>query len=259
MRKGFASDSFDGDGHGRAKGDACAKAAAPIGIIGALALETEGLKARLSALSAYTIGRLTFFTGRLASRDVVLCCCGVGKVYAAMAASVMIERFRPDALINLGVAGGIAPLKQKDIVVAASAVQHDYSAVADGLLPGQIQGYGSPFIPCDPTLCEGLYAAARALGFSCFKGTVASGDRFIDDSQTARYLKEQFGASAVDMESAAVAQVCFELNVPFTALRSVSDNADEKAVGSFYEFVLEASKRSIAAVEYFLTQPLSFS
>lgn len=223
-----------------------------IGIIGALKEETETLIAQLKNVKVETKNDITLTRGSLFSHEVIVNTCGVGKVFSALSAATLVERCSPDMLINIGVAGGVKPLKQGDIVISSFTVQHDYSAEADGLPRGQIQGFDSPFIDCDGAVASKLLAAARSLGIHAELGIIASGDCFVSDSTLVSTLKTLFNASAFDMESASIAQVAKTVKVPFCALRSISDNGEDEAVESFYTFLPKAARRSVDTLTKFV-------
>ncbi len=224
-----------------------------IGIIGAMEIETNGLVAKLDNVVNESMGGYTFTKGVYDGKDVVVCRCGIGKVFSSTAAVLMIERYLPDCIINIGVAGGAKPLVQGDVVVANKTVQHDYDAVADGLELGQVHGFSSPYFDCDVTLVDKLSTALERTGNKFIKGVIASGDCFVSSAEKSTSIAKRFGAVAFDMESAAINQVCQIQSVPFCSMRAISDNADNEAVKSFYEFVTEASEKAISAVCKFIS------
>ena len=223
-----------------------------VAVIGAMSIETDGLKAVLKHKKEKEVCGFKFTEGKLGGKKVVVCCCGIGKVASSSAAAVMISLYKPEYVINLGVAGGAKPLRQGDIVVSKNAVQHDYDATADGLVIGQVHGFESPYIPCDEETGDKLYKIAKSLGIEAVLGTVATGDMFVNSNEKSSWIASTFDARAFDMESAAVAQVCNIAGVKYCALRAISDNGDDTAVKSFYEFVTEAARRSIAIVAEFI-------
>lgn len=227
-----------------------------LGVIGALRVEIDGLLNLMSDKTEVKAGNFTFTKGYVSGKEIVVMYCGVGKVFSSTAAALMIEKFNVTSMINIGVAGGIKPLVQGDIVLSDKAVQHDYMATADGLLPGQVQGFDSPYFACDSEMVSNLSKAIAAAGYECNIGTIASGDQFINSSGKIAELKDLFDPKAVDMESAAIAQVCAYQNVKFVAMRAISDNGDEEAVLSFYDFVEMAAKRTVESIakyiEYFV-------
>lgn len=222
------------------------------GIIGAMEIETAGLVERMSAPKTIWAGAYGFTVGSIDGVETVVCRCGIGKVFSSTAAALMIEKFGVEGIVSIGVAGGAKPLRQGDIVVAERTVQHDYDAVADGKLPGQVHGFDSPYFSCDPGAAAALFSAAETLGYPVAKGTIATGDCFVSGAEKSNAIARAFGACAFDMESAAINQVCAVQGVKFCSMRAISDNGDDEAVASFYEFVNEAARRSIEVIVRFL-------
>ncbi len=219
-----------------------------LGILGAMSVETDGLIEKLTDKEEIFCGALKYAKGKLNGKEIVVCKCGVGKVASSTAAALMIEKFKPDSLINIGVAGGVKPLRQGDIVIANKTVQHDYDGTADGLKLGQIHGFDSVYFDCDENLVKNIEKIAKARGFSYKIGTVATGDCFVSSKDKSNAIAKTFDAIAFDMESGAINQLCTVQNIPFVALRAISDNGDDEAVKSFYEFVTEAAQKSITLV-----------
>ncbi len=222
------------------------------GIIGAMEIETDGLIAELTDKRETEIGAYKFMKGKLCGKDIVVCKCGIGKVFSATAAALMINNFSVSGIINIGVAGGVKPLKQGDIVISERTVQHDYDATADGLPMGQVHGFDSPYFGCDRAIVGQLSEIITRLGYKYKVGTIASGDCFVSDNEKSATIARMFDASAFDMESAAINQVCEVWNVGFASLRAISDNGDDSAVKSFYEFVTEAAKKAIEIITEFI-------
>lgn len=220
------------------------------GIIGALDKEVDTLIAEMTGREQHDFGKLTVYVGRIAGCRVAVCRSGVGKVAAAMAATVLTAVFHVTELINTGVAGGTVP--RGSMVLSDQLVQHDVRAYADNLPDGQLEGFDSPYLPADSDLLARLSQAAEAAGIQPIVGTIVSGDQFICDSAVVKRLKSEFNAKAVDMESAAIAQVCALTDIPFVAVRTITDNADEAAAENFYELVEAAAARSISVLhKYF--------
>ena len=223
---------------------------APVGVIGAMQIEIEGLRAAMTDVTEETAGGVKFTRGKLCGVDVVAAVCGVGKVFAALAAEAMILRYAPRALLNTGVAGGLAAgLTVGDIVLADAVVQHDMDTTPLGDPPGLLSGLGIVRIPTDEKLLAALKKAAERAGFSHRVGTIATGDQFIaSEAQKARIVKE-FGAIACEMEGGAIGQVARVNGVPFAALRAISDGGDGM---EFSAFVALAAARSVALTEEFV-------
>jgi len=197
-----------------------------------------------------------FWIGHLHGQDVVAVLSRIGKVAAATTAAVLVERFEVDRIVFTGVAGGLAPgVNVGDVVVADSFMQHDLDA--SPIFPRyEVPLYGTSRFATDPALSERLAAAARSAlpQASLHRGLMVSGDRFVSTTQESRALQAALpDALAVEMEGAAFAQVCHDFAVPFAAVRTISDRADDEAHGDFMRFIREvASRHSAAIVESFL-------
>ena len=228
------------------------------GVIGAMASEVELLTARLEDASVLTCAGVDFHYGTLEGMPTVVARCGVGKVCAALCAQAMIDRFHVAALINTGVAGGVASgLSVGDLVIGADAVQHDFDITAFGHVKGYMDlgiesGGGShpTRFTADPRLVSAFRAAAdKVLGpGKTREGTIASGDMFVADDAVKREIADAFGAAAVEMEGAAIAQTASANGVPFVIVRAISDLAGEKADVSFDEFEKTAARSSAEIV-----------
>lgn len=220
-----------------------------LGIIGAMSMETEGLRAAMTDTAEVTVSGIRFTEGLLGGKPVVVATCGVGKVAAAMCAEAMILRFGVTALLNTGVAGGLAEgLCVCDAVVADFVVQHDMDTTAIGDPAGLISGLNIVKIPADKQLYETLAAACRAYGANTVVGTVASGDLFVAKAEDKARIKALFDAAACEMEGAAIGQVAYTNGVPFAVLRTVSDGGDGM---EFSEFAPLAAKASVAITKAF--------
>lgn len=225
-----------------------------IGIIGAMDSEIALLTKKMEDKREIHGEGLIFYCGKLAGKQVIVAKCGIGKVYAALCAQSMILRFGATHLINTGVAGGLnTGLRIGDLVVSRDAVQHDFDISAFGHVKGYMGG-GDGRQPtrflADQALiaCMGR-AAERVLGRRRYLlGTIASGDQFVEDGDYKQYLVQAFGADAVEMEGAAVAQAAQANGVPFVILRAISDLADHQANVSFDQFEREAADVSAALV-----------
>lgn len=197
-----------------------------------------------------------FWVGHLHGQEVVAVLSRIGKVAAATTATVLIERFQVDRIVFTGVAGGLGRgVLRGDVVVADSFLQHDLDA--SPIFPRyEVPLYGTSTFATDPALTAQLAAAVgQALhGTHVHRGLVASGDRFVSSAAECRLLQQALpDALAVEMEGAAFAQVCHDYGVPFAAVRTVSDRADDEAHGDFLQFIEEvASRHSKAIIEAFL-------
>ena len=228
-------------------------------ILSALAEEQQGLIEHLHQPRRVERAGRIFWLGELHDQSVVLALSRIGKVAAATTATTLIEAFGAQRLVFTGVAGGIGPgVQVGDVVVAEEFVQHEMDA--SPLFPRyQIPLYGRERFACDPVLSHALLVATRAglqqLGIraSVHHGLIASGDRFVSAADEARVLHAALSAAghaplAVEMEGAAVAQVCHDYGIPFAAVRTISDRADDTAHVDFPKFVNEVASRYALAI-----------
>ena len=235
-------------------------------ILSALAEEQQGLMDRLHQPRRVERAGRTFCLGELHGQPVVLALSRIGKVAAATTATTLIEAFGAQRLVFTGVAGGIGPgVQVGDVVVADEFVQHDMDA--SPLFPRyQVPLYGKERFACDTGLVQALRAATRAglqqlgLPVTVHQGLIASGDRFVSAAEEARLLHATLSAAghaplAVEMEGAAVAQVCHDYGIPFAAMRTISDRADDTAHVDFPKFVTEiASRYALAILDEFMRE-----
>ena len=225
-------------------------------IVAAMHEELAAVLALLPDERRQAVGGRDFWVGHLHGQEVVAVLSRIGKVAAATTATALIERFAVDRIVFTGVAGGLAPgVRRGDVVVADSFLQHDLDA--SPIFPRyQVPLYGTDRFVTDPTLTGQLAAAVqRALhGTPLHRGLIASGDRFVSSAAESALLQQALPeALAVEMEGAAFAQVCTDYGVPFAAVRTISDRADDAAHGDFVQFIDQvASRHSAAIVREFL-------
>jgi len=195
---------------------------------------------------------LLFTEGRIGNVEVILAKSGIGKVCAAVGAMEMIQRYAPDVIVNTGVAGGIDPLTQvMDIVVGENMVYHDVWC-GEGNEYGQVQGLPARFVS-DKELCK--LALSVAHDGHVYGGLICSGDKFITDKEELTEIKKRFPEGmAVDMESCAIAQVCYMRGVPFLSYRIISDTPGVRDhYKQYLNFWEEAPKRSFEMIKVLIT------
>jgi adenosylhomocysteine nucleosidase len=210
-----------------------------IGIIGAME-EEIGLYISQSGVEAYeTYAKMKFYRALMGDKQAVIVCSGVGKVNAAVATQILIDRFNVSKVVFTGLAGALVPyLQQGDLVVANYLVQYDVDLTAFGRRIGDLPSVGR-MIEADPSLIQRITGAYDIVfgGLpdrpQMIVGTIVSGDKFISDKKTIAWLQREFGAVATEMEGAAVAQVCQMNDVPFLVIRTISDSAGEEAPREF--------------------------
>lgn len=218
-----------------------------IGIIGAMSIEVEEILGKMEDAKKETISRIDFYLGKISGVDCVVAQCGVGKVNAALCAQTMILHYAPDMMLNSGVAGGIKKGVQiGDLVLASCAVQHDVDTTQIGDQIGMVSGINLVEIPTSHRMNQVLADAAKACGFqrAVHEGCIASGDQFICSADKLRWIASTFGADACEMESGSIAQVCYINGVAYTALRCISDNADDDAGADYEQFSVYAAHQT---------------
>jgi adenosylhomocysteine/aminodeoxyfutalosine nucleosidase len=219
-----------------------------IAIMGAMREEIEPLLEQISEIKAHIIGPNTYYTGRYADRDVVIAYSRIGKVNAAVTATVMLAHFGASRLLFSGVAGAISgDLKVGDLVAATQLVQHDVDLTSFGHPIAFLPETGDYF-SADAALLQSAQAVADSLDLQLKTGTIATGDQFIADTKKKQWIHDTFKADAVEMEGASVAAVCAGFGVPFFVLRAISDAADMEANFSFDAFLESSAKVSAAFV-----------
>jgi adenosylhomocysteine nucleosidase len=246
-------------------------------ILSALPEEQAGLLAQLQDARRHTVAARDFWLGQLHGKPVVLALSRIGKVSASLTASVLIGHLGVSRIVFTGVAGGLAPgVRVGDVVVAQDFIQHDLDA--SPLFPRyEVPLYGRARFACEPALTSLLSTAARQVlgsastaviglpaGAKVHSGLIASGDRFVSSAEASRALQSALRSAghealAVEMEGAAVAQVCADYDVPFAAMRTISDRADDTAHIDFPRFVNEVASRYALAIinELLRTLPAS--
>jgi len=219
-----------------------------LAVIGAMEIETDLLAAELTAPVGVQRQGVTVTRGRAAGRELLLATCGVGKVNAAHITAVLLAE-GAEQVVFTGVAGALDPeLSPGDVIISRDCLQHDVDVTALGYAPGNIPGEETVF-SADARLREAaLLSAAELPGIRVVEGRVLSGDVFVADPAAAARLHRRFGGACVEMEGAAVAQVCARAGVPFVVIRSVSDRADGSATPDFREFAARAARTSHAVV-----------
>ncbi|WP_101698476.1 5'-methylthioadenosine/adenosylhomocysteine nucleosidase [Clostridium minihomine] len=218
-----------------------------IGIIGAMPIEVEGLKAKMQNPSVQKFAGLEFCQGLLSGVECVVAHCNPGKVNAALCTQLMINHYQPRLIINSGIAGGIGKdIHIGDLVISSAVVQHDMDTSPLGDRKGYLSGIGLIEIPAAEHLVTLLSRTApEVYKGSVHVGIIATGDQFICNGEKLQELHRNFGALACEMEGAAIGHVCHVNGLDFVVLRTISDNADDDAKMDYATFAPIAAQRGI--------------
>lgn len=214
-----------------------------IGIIGAMTEEVELLKDGINISDVETICGMEFLIGNIGVNDVILTKCGVGKVNAAMAATILINHFECNLIINTGIAGGINGVNTKDIVIASKLMYHDMDCTIFGYDKGQVPGLPTYFLPDLNTILT-FKRTLNNLGYDYKEATIYSGDSFVSSLDQLTNVDVSV-CSIAEMEGAAIAHVCVKSGVDFIVLRYISDVVGaENQVDDYLSFETEMARRS---------------
>jgi adenosylhomocysteine/aminodeoxyfutalosine nucleosidase len=215
-----------------------------IAIMGAMPEEIEPIIATLHDLRETEYADNTYYEGTYKGQEVVVAYSKIGKVFASLTATILIEKFACQKLLFSGVAGAInEALSIGDLIIADGLCQHDLDITAFGHPYGYVPE-GDVCIWAASELRDIAKRIAREKGLALKEGVIATGDQFVADPVRKEWISETFKADALEMEGAAVAVVCNALDVPFFVLRAISDSADMDAGFDFDAFLVSSAKVS---------------
>ena len=211
-----------------------------IGIIAAMDSEMRALAERMQNRKEHILAAMPYYTGTLEGVPVIVCCCGVGKVNAGIHTQILIDRFKPDILIQNGVAGSLsADVEYFDLVVGSELVYHDMQTwVLEQFEPLQTVYHA------DPQLVQIAAKAAQ----KCKIGRIATGDWFVSEGKDRERIASDTNALCVEMEGCAVAHTATLNNVPFVVLRAISDMAGGSAHEDYVDFAQKAADRAVEII-----------
>lgn len=220
-----------------------------IGIIGAMEEEIRIIKENMSDFEIVESHQNMFYHGKIGNREIILVQSGIGKVNATITTVLLVQLFKVDLIINTGTAGAIHKgLKVGDIIIADSLTYHDVDVTGFGYDKGQMAGMPSVYYS-NSEITLMAKEVCYELMINPIVGKIVSGDQFINNKERLATIEKDFPkAKACEMESTAIAQAAYVMNVPFVIIRAISDSADEQAAVSFDEFVLLAGKASAKIV-----------
>ncbi|WP_300367825.1 5'-methylthioadenosine/adenosylhomocysteine nucleosidase [Brachyspira sp.] len=224
-----------------------------IAIIGAMDSEITNFKGMIENIEEIEIANITYYKGILCGKNIVLLKSGIGKVNAAIATTIAIERFNVEKIIFTGVAGSGNPSYDiSDIVISKDLIEHDFdtSALDGDELTVLVKGYDKNYYPADNDLVELAKESSQKVitENKVYVDTIATGDQFVGDNNKVKQIHNKFKAGAIEMEGAAVAHAALMYKVPFVVIRSLSDKADSDAVVDFPKFVVKSAQNSMKIV-----------
>lgn len=246
------------------------KAQSITGLLGAFGAEVTLVKQTLKKSKTVVVDGVSFTTGRIGKQRVVVAETGIGKVNAAMTTALLLDHFRPQRVLFTGIAGGTNPdLQPGDIVIGRQTAHHDYGSITDKNTPTRqtrnaiTYAFNPVYFPADSNLLllaqrvsktvpfEGIPLASGEVSkrpVQVMTGTIVTGDVFVASAAKVSSLRADFGADATEMEGAAVAQVCYQIQVPHLIIRSLSDRADAEAHLALDKFYPTAARNSAKLV-----------
>lgn len=214
-------------------------------IIAAMDEEVNAILNKMQTVKENTNSKITFYEGKINQKEFIITKSGVGKVNAARTTQWLIDNFEVECIINIGSAGSLnEELDIGDIVIGKNLVQHDFDITAFGHEKGYITETGKDF-KSSSNLIELFenYINTSKPDYNIVLGTIASGDIFVTSNDMKDKIRSKFNADCVEMEGAAIAQVCTLNDIEYIVLRSISDKPNGSNQIEFDKFLNLASNR----------------
>lgn len=220
------------------------------GILGALDAEIALIREQMEITKQEDRFGTTFYFGTVHGKSVVLACCGVGKVNAAVCAAYVLGTCGADCVVNVGIAGAMKPgLHMLDVVISEEVGFHDQDTVMLDYYPKRA------FFQADPALaalCDRACSEIPRLTGKYLHGRIASGDQFVSETAVKQSINDRYAPACVEMEGAAVGHAAFMYEKPFLVIRTMSDAADDDADETYDNFIDEAAKTSAEIILHML-------
>ena len=226
-----------------------------LGIIGAMEVEVEKLRAKMTETEMKTVAGMNFCKGKLEGKDVVIVRSGIGKVNAAICTQILIDQYNVRRIINTGIAGSLrSSIDIGDIVLSRDAMQHDMDATGFGYKVGQIPQMEESVFKGDRNMIYMADMCCRKVipQVGVHVGRIVSGDQFVSDQAKKAWIVKNFQACCTEMEGASIAQTAYLNNIPFLIVRAISDKADDSATMDYPTFEAKAAEHCVKLVEHFL-------
>jgi adenosylhomocysteine nucleosidase len=217
-----------------------------IGVIVAEEKELLAVKEVMENIEEISIYEKIFYKGIIENKDVIVVKSNVGKVNSARVAQILIDKFNPSLVINVGTAGSVDnKLDIGDVVVADKLYQYDFDVTPFGRKLGEIENIGE-YLEVDQDLLE-LFN-----GMNVVIGGIASGDKFIINNEEKNNIREIFNALCIEMEGASIGEVCYLDKIPFIVIRSITDKKDGSSKVDFETFLESSSKKAVSILKEIL-------
>lgn len=219
-----------------------------VGIIGAMEVEVSKLKEMLQDTETKNKAGMTFVSGSLNGKPVVVVRSGIGKVNASICTQILADEYKVNYIINTGVAGSLHnEINIGDIVLSKDALQHDMDATGFGYAVGVIPQMEKSIFEADERLIQIAEKCIKEdiTDINAFVGRVVSGDQFISDKGKKKWIVNNFQGYCTEMEGAAIAQAAYLNNIPFLIIRAISDKADDSATEDYPTFEAKAAQHCV--------------
>lgn len=219
-----------------------------VGIIGAMEVEVSKLKEMLQDTETKNKAGMTFVSGSLNGKPVVVVRSGIGKVNASICTQILADEYKVNYIINTGVAGSLHnEINIGDIVLSKDALQHDMDATGFGYAVGVIPQMKKSIFEADERLIQIAEKCIKEdiTDINAFVGRVVSGDQFISDKGKKKWIVDNFQGYCTEMEGAAIAQAAYLNNIPFLIIRAISDKADDSATEDYPTFEAKAAQHCV--------------
>lgn len=219
-----------------------------VGIIGAMEVEVSKLKEMLQDTEIKNKAGMTFVSGSLNGKPVVIVRSGIGKVNASICTQILADEYKVNYIINTGVAGSLHnEINIGDIVLSKDALQHDMDATGFGYAVGVIPQMEKSIFEADERLIQIAEKCIKEdiTDINAFVGRVVSGDQFISDKGKKKWIVDNFQGYCTEMEGAAIAQAAYLNNIPFLIIRAISDKADDSATEDYPTFEAKAAQHCV--------------
>lgn len=212
-----------------------------IGIIFAMEEELSSFLKNKKIIETREIYELKFYKLNVNLKEIIVVESGVGKVNSARTTQILIDCFKPNLILNIGVAGGLCDsINVLDIVIGEKLVQHDFDITIFNHPKGYIPKIGE-YVETNNNYVDKIYNLGKELNINIHKGIIASGDKFITDINERKQINNDYNAICIEMEGASIAQVCKLCNIPFIVIRIISDNIEKNSHLDHEAFLEESS------------------